>query len=148
MPRYSGIKPGRWSVQFLCGSQHHGPNFPLKQIFEKSCFDDFEKAYDRVPWDKLWKILREYGIEGQLLRAIKSFYCRQEVCVKVSFKQSKPFHAGVGLRQGCVLPPLLFIVCMNWIDKCSRAGECPTIENCKISRLLFADIGGHKPVNR
>ena len=28
---------------------------------------------------------------------------------------------------------------MNWIDKCSQADECATIENCKISRFLFAD---------
>ena len=50
-----------------------------------------------------------------------------------------PFHVGVGLRHGCVLLPLLFIVYMNWIDKCSQADECATIGNCKISRLLFAD---------
>ena len=31
---------------------------------------DLEKAYDRVPRDRLWKILKEYGINGQLLRAI------------------------------------------------------------------------------
>ena len=46
---------------------------------------------------------------------------------------------GVGHWQGCVLSPLLFIVYMNWIDKCSQADECATIGNCKISRLLFAD---------
>ena len=33
----------------------------------------------------------------------------------------------------------LFIVYMNWIDKCSQADKCATIGNCKISRLLFAD---------
>ena len=101
--------------------------FTLKQIFEKTweyakdlfaCFVDLEKAFDRVPRDKLWKVLREYGVDGQLLRAIKSFYCRPEDCVRVNGKQSKPFHVGVGLRQGCVLSPLLFIVYMNWIDKC------------------------------
>ena len=148
MPRNSKIKTGRWSVRFSSGSQHHGPNLHseanLREILGVwqslfACFVDLEKAYDRVPRDKLWKVLQEYGVDGQLLRAIKSFYCRPEVCVRVNGKQSKPFHVGVGLRQGCVLSPLLFIVYMNWIDKCSQADECATIGNCKISRLLFAD---------
>ena len=134
-----GFRPGRSTTDQI---------FILKQIFEKSweqCKDPFayfvylEKAYDRVPPDKLWKVLQEYGGMGQLLRAIKSFYCRPEVCVRVNGKQSQPFHVGVGLRQGCVLAPLLFIVYMNWINKCSQADECATIRNCKISRLLFAD---------
>ena len=133
---------------FRPGPSTTDQTFTLKQIFEKSweygkdlfaCFVDLEKAYDRVPRDKLWKVLQEYGVNGQLLRAIKSFYCRPEVCVRVNGKQSKPFHVGVGLRQGCVLSPLVFIVYMNWIDKCSQADECATIGNCKISRLLFAD---------
>ena len=53
--------------------------FTLKQIFEKSreygndlfsCFIGLEKAYDRVSLDQLWKVLHEFGIDGQLLRAI------------------------------------------------------------------------------
>ena len=74
--------------------------------------------------------MQEYGVNDQLLRAINSFYCRPEVCIWVNGKQSKPFHEGIGLRQGCVLSPLLFIVYMNWIDKCSQADECATIKNC------------------
>ena len=133
-----GFRPGRSTTEI----------FTLKQIFEKSweygkdlfaCFVDLEKAYDRVPRDKLWKVLQEYGVNGQLLRAIKSFYRRPEVCVRLNGKQSKPFQVGVRLQQGWVLSPLLFIVYMNWIDKCSQANECATIGNCKISRLLFAD---------
>ena len=60
-----------------------------------------------------------------------------EVCVWVKGKQLKPFHVGVGLRQECVLLSLLFIVYMNWINKCSPADEYATIGNCKVSRLLF-----------
>ena len=134
-----GFRPGRSTTDQI---------FILKQIFEKSlelgkdlfaCFVDLEKAYDRVPRDKHWKVLQEYGVNGQMLRAIKSFYSRSKVCFRVNGKQSKPFHVDVGLRQGCVLSPLLFIVYVNWIDKCSQADECATIGNCKVSRLLFAD---------
>ena len=68
-----GFRPGRSTTDQI---------FTLKQIFEKSweygkdlfaCFVDLEKAYDRVPRDKLWKDLRNNDVGGQLLRAIKSF---------------------------------------------------------------------------
>ena len=59
-----------------------------------------KKAYDRVPRDKLWKVLQEYGGNGQLLRAIKPFYCRPEVCVRVNGKQSKPFHVALDSGKG------------------------------------------------
>jgi len=103
-----------------------------------ACFVDLDKAYDRVPQGKLWRVLQEYGIDGRLLLA-KSFYCQPEVCVCVNGKQSKPFHVGVGLGQGCVLSRLLFIIYMNWIDKHNQTNDCAMIENCKINHSLFAD---------
>ena len=108
-----------------------------KDLF--ACFVDLEKAYDRVSQNKLRKVLQEYGVDGQLLRAIKSFYYLPEICVLVNGKQSKPFYMGVIIRQGCVSSPLLFIVYMNWIDKCSQADKRTSMRNCKISRLLIAD---------
>ena len=116
MPRNSGIETGRWSVRFSSGSLHHGLDLHSEANLRKSweygkdlfaCFVNLEKAHDRVPRDKLWKVLQEYGVNGQLLRAIKLFYCRPEVCVRVNGKQSKPFHVEVGLRQGCVLSPFI-----------------------------------------
>ena len=62
----SGFRRGRSTTDQI---------FSLKQIFDKSweynkeffaCFVDLEKAYDRVSQDKLWKVLREYGVDGQL----------------------------------------------------------------------------------
>ena len=49
--------------------------FTLKQIFEKSWENGKNlcnlcrswKTYDRVPRDKLWKVLQEYGVDGQLI---------------------------------------------------------------------------------
>ena len=83
--------------------------------------------------------MQKYRVVDQLLYGITSFCCRPEICVRVNGKQSKPIHVSVGLWQRGVLPPLLFIVYINWIDKYSQADECATIGNCKISRLLFAD---------
>ena len=100
---------------------------------------DLEKAYDRVPREKLWNVMQEYGVDGQLLQAIKSLYECSEVCVRVDGMKSRPFTVGVGLRQGCVLSPLLFITFMDWIDRRSRGDECVTIGNSNIGRLLFAD---------
>ena len=45
----------------------------------------------------------------------------------------------VGLHQGCVLSPFLFIVYMKWIDKHSLGEECVMVGSSRISHLLFAD---------
>ena len=94
-------------------------NFTLRQIFEKSwdyikyfctCFVDLEKAYARLPREKLWGVLQEYGVDGRLLLACRSLYSCSEVFVRVSGGKSQPFTVGFGLRKGCMLSSLLFIV--------------------------------------
>ena len=104
-----GFRPGRSTMDQI---------FALQQIFEKSweyakevnaCFVDLEKAYDRNPRDKLWAVLLQYCIDGQLLTAIKSLYMRSEVCVRVNSATTKPFRVSVGLRQGCSLSFILFL---------------------------------------
>ena len=75
-----------------------------------TCFVDLEKAYGRVHREKIWGLLREYGIAYRLLLTVKSLYSFSEVCVRVGGIESRPFTVGVGLRQWCVLSPLLFVV--------------------------------------
>uniref|UniRef100_A0AAQ4PNU2 Reverse transcriptase domain-containing protein n=1 Tax=Gasterosteus aculeatus aculeatus TaxID=481459 RepID=A0AAQ4PNU2_GASAC len=103
------------------------------------CFHDLEKAYDRVPREKLWEVLREYGVRGSLLGAIRSLYAQSESCVRVLGSKSKAFPVGVGLRQGCALSPILFVVFMDRISRCSRGEEGLQFGGLRISSLLFAD---------
>ena len=92
--------------RFRPGRSTMDQNFTLPQIFEKSweyanevnaCFVDLEKAYDRILRNKLWAVLLQYGIDGQLLTAIKSLYMQSEVCDRVNSATTKPFRVSVGL---------------------------------------------------
>ena len=122
--------------------------FALQQIYEKlweyakevnACFVDLEKAYDCIPRDKLWAVLLQYGIDGQLLTAIKLLYMHSEVCVRVNSAKMKPFRVSVGLRQGCSLSPILFLIYMDRIVKKSESCGGVKIGECTVQRLLFAD---------
>jgi len=70
------------------------------EFLVKSCGECCEKLLGRIGC----------GVDDSLLLAVKSLYSCSEVCVRVGRIKSRPFTVGVGLRQGCVLSPLLFIV--------------------------------------
>ena len=134
-----GFRPGRGTTDQI---------FTLAGILEKAwefaypvymCFVDLEKAYDRVPREILWEVLREYGVRGTLLRAIQSLYNQSESCVRVLGSKSDSFPVGVGLRQGCALSPILFVIFMDRISRRSRGGEGIRLGELRVSSLLFAD---------
>ena len=65
--------------------------FILRNIVEQAiewnsnlflCFIDFEKAFDIVNRDTLWKIMRSYGIPSKLIRIIKAMYSQSECAVQ------------------------------------------------------------------
>ena len=50
-------------------------------------------------------MLKVYGVEGKLLKAVPSFYIDSRACVLVGNDVSEWFRVNVGLRQGCVMSP-------------------------------------------
>ncbi|KAJ0016123.1 hypothetical protein NQD34_014413 [Periophthalmus magnuspinnatus] len=84
-------------------------------------------------------VLWEYGVRGSLLRAVRSPYDRSRSCVRIAGSKSDLFPVHVGLRQGCPLSSVLFIIFMDRISRRSQGPEGVWFGNHRISSLLFAD---------
>ena len=121
-------KLGEWQCGFRTNRSTMDLVFTLKMIMEKSwewgkvkdiMFIDMEKAFDRVPRERLWDILSkdEYRITPILRRAIKSIYSNCESKVKLKSNDTEWFEIKTGVRQGGVLSPLLFIIFMDYCMK-------------------------------
>ena len=105
-----GIVPGRGTTDaifIICQSQEKyiAANKPLYFAFV-----DLEKAFDRVPRKVLWWALRSLGVEEWAVRVIQGMYTDVKSRACVNGQYSKEFRVGVGVHQGSVLSPLLFIL--------------------------------------
>uniref|UniRef100_A0A3P9PV83 Reverse transcriptase domain-containing protein n=1 Tax=Poecilia reticulata TaxID=8081 RepID=A0A3P9PV83_POERE len=136
-----GFRPGRGTLDQL---------YTLSRVLEGAwefaqpvymCFVDLEKAFDRVPRGALWGVLREYGVPGPLIWAVRSLYDRCQSLVRIAGSKSGSFPVRVGLRQGCPLSPILFITFMDRISRRSRGVEGIRFGGLRIASLLFADDG-------
>ena len=104
------------------------------------CFIDLRKAYDRVFRDGLWVKLWSVGVQGKMWRALKNLYAVVQSAVLVNGKLTDWFDVQVGLRQGCVLSPILFDIFVNSLAeelKAKRYGV--KFGMSALSILLFAD---------
>ena len=73
------------------------------------CFIDLTKAHDSVDRALLWDVLARFGVPHRMLAIIRQFHDGMRACVRLDDGEcSDKFDVGQGLRQGCVLVPLLF----------------------------------------
>ena len=79
------------------------------------CFIDLTKAYDSVDRDGLITILNNYKVLCHLIDIIKEMYTDTWCQVKIAEGSSEEFKVESGVRQGCVLSPLLFNCFMDKI---------------------------------
>ena len=102
-------------------------------------FIDFEKAFDSVWLPAMIVKLYRLGIKGNMLRIIKSFLFERKVKLKINKELGKLRKCNdVGLPQGSVLSPLLFIVFIA--DLLNLQCLTPTIVE-SATAYKFADDG-------
>ena len=71
-------------------------------------FIDLKKAYDTIDQAKLWAHLQSMGLGGRLITFMEAAYKDVKCEVRVGEAMSEAFEVRAGLRQGCVLLPILF----------------------------------------
>ena len=100
-----------------------------KKEFLGAVFIDLSKAFDTVPYDLLLKKLEHYGIRGTALYLIKSYLSHKKQFVSLEEVNSSMQDIKVGVPQGSVLGPLLFLIYINDLPN--------AVKNVK--SILFAD---------
>ena len=107
-----------------------------------TAFIDFSKAYDRIDRALLWQVLEGCGMHGETLATLKQMYSRVRMQVRCKGELGETFEAGVGVKQGCPLSPLLFGIYLDRFESYldSRCpGEGAELGGAQVRALFYAD---------
>lgn len=108
-----GFRSGRSTMDMV---------FSLRQVQEKCTeqnmplyivFIDFSKAFDTVPRDGLWAVLRKCGCTEKAINLVKAFHDGMQAKVTLGCDSSDGFAVSTGVKQGCVLAPTLFSIYLS-----------------------------------
>ena len=71
-------------------------------------FADLTKAFHIVNRDLHWNILRKFGCPPTFIAMLQQFHTGMCAHVVMAESQSSSFPVEVGVKQGCVLGPIIF----------------------------------------
>ena len=118
----AGFRKGRSTTEQI---------FVLRNIIEQVvewnsslylCFVDYEKAFDSIHRDTLWKIMRCYGIPTKIVRMVQVMYTNCTCAVVDGVGRSDWFEVKSGVKQGCNMSGFLFLLVIDWVMR--RSVEC------------------------
>uniref|UniRef100_A0A4X1W0R5 RNA-directed DNA polymerase n=2 Tax=Sus scrofa TaxID=9823 RepID=A0A4X1W0R5_PIG len=103
---------------------------------------DAEKAFDKIQHPFLIKTLQNVGIEGTYLNIMKAIYDKPTANIILNGEKLKGFPLRSGVRQGCLLSPLLFNIVLEVLATAIR--KVKEIKGIQIGKeevklSLFAD---------
>jgi len=116
---------------FMSGKGTTDAIFVIRQMQEKHsakgknlyyAFVDLEKAFDRVPREVVRWALRKAGVDEWLVRTVLTMYEGAKTVIRTESGDSESFQVKVGLHQGSILSPLLFVIVMEIVTRGLREG--------------------------
>eukprot|EP00253_Pinus_taeda_P033036 PITA_33036 len=98
---------------------------------------DIAKAYDKVHWTYIKKVLIAFGFDHNWVRWVMALVTSSNFSILVNGSPSKIFSPSRGLRQGDPLSPFLFILMMEGLGSSIKHAK----ETCKIKGLQLSENG-------
>ena len=137
----AGFRPGRSTVEqiFNCHIMMEKHLQHQKELYHN--FIDFKKAFDRVWHEGLWHVMRSFGMEEGLIQIIQALYNNASSAVLLNSDIGEYFKTTVGVRQGCLLSPVLFNIFLEKImrETLHNFDSTISIGGRTLSNLRFAD---------
>jgi len=118
-----------------------------------SIFIDLSRAFDTISHDILFAKLQHYGIRGNTLDWIKNYLTDRKQFVMYNGEKSPLGSLNIGVPQGSILGPLLFLLYVN--DLCNASKKCSLIQYADDTTLsvsgtsmpdIFSTINGELPL--
>ena len=78
-------------------------------------FLDFQKAFDSLDWNFIDACLNKFGFHKDFIRWFKTLYKNPVTYIKVNNFLSKGVSINRGIKQGCPLSALIFIICTEML---------------------------------
>ena len=94
-----------------------------KSGFHYTAFIDLTKSFDSVNRAGLYIVLRKLGCQQKLLNLIRSLHTGVMATVAYENEESKGFAINNGVKQGCVLAPVLFNIYFSYVIRHAFQGN-------------------------
>ena len=104
----AGFRKGRGTrdhIASICWIIEKAKEFQKNIYF---CFIDYAKVFDCVDHNKLWKILKEMGIQTTWPASWEVYMQVRKQQLELDMEQHTGSKIGTGVRRGCILSPCLF----------------------------------------
>ena len=116
-PSQHGFRSGRSCLSQLLEQYDLILNILDEDAHADVVYLDFSKAFDKVDHAIVLQKIKRLGIDGKILKWLKSFLTERKQSVMVNGVKSEPQNVLSGVPQGSVLGPLIFLILIGDIDK-------------------------------